>query len=45
MAKGLPWILMGSKEVESRKEALKPERFIKKRGAQRFFIDLLYEFD
>ncbi len=39
MAKGMPWKLMYSKEVQSRTEALKLEKFIKKRGAARYLLD------
>ncbi len=39
MAKGIPWKIVYSKEFETRKEAMKYERFIKKRGAERFLND------
>ena len=39
LASGIPWILMFSKEIESRTEALKLEKQIKKRGAARFLND------
>ncbi len=38
--KGIPWDLIWSLEVESRTEALKLERKIKKRGAKRFLQDM-----
>ena len=38
-AKGMPWTLVFSKECPSRSQALKLEKFIKKRGAARFLID------
>lgn len=40
-SKGRPWTLMFHIEVDSREEATKLERFIKKRGAQRFLNDLI----
>jgi putative endonuclease len=39
MAKGVPWKLIYLKELPSRKEAMKLEKFIKKRGAARFLND------
>jgi len=39
MAKGIPWEIVYSKEFKSRKEAMKYERHIKKRGAGRFLND------
>ena len=39
MASGMPWELVFSKEFDSRQEAIKLERFIKKRGAARFLND------
>ena len=38
-AKGKPWQLVFSKAFNSRGEAMKLEKFIKKRGAARFLID------
>jgi len=38
-AHGMPWTLAYSKECSSRTEAIKLEKFIKKRGAARFLID------
>jgi len=38
-AHGMPWTLVYSKECSSRSEALKLEKFIKKRGAGRFLLD------
>jgi len=38
-AKGMPWTLIYSKECSSRTEAIKLEKFIKKRGAARFLND------
>ena len=40
MAKGVPWQFVYSKEFYSRKEAIKLERLIKKRGAERFLKDI-----
>ena len=40
MAKGVPWKLIYSKEFYSRNEAIKLERLIKKRGAERFLNDI-----
>jgi putative endonuclease len=40
MAKGVPWQLVYSKEFYSRNEAIKLERLIKKRGAERFLNDI-----
>jgi putative endonuclease len=39
MANGMPWRLVYSKDYDSRKEAMKLEKFIKKRGASRFLHD------
>ncbi len=39
-AKGAPWTLVLSKAFHTRAEAMALERKIKKRGAQRFLIDL-----
>ena len=39
MAKGKPWKLIYSKAVDSRADALKLEKQIKKRGAKRFLDD------
>jgi putative endonuclease len=39
MASGIPWILVFSKEHHSKKEAIKLEKFIKKRGAARYLND------
>ena len=39
MATGAPWELMYFKEHNSRGEAMKLEKFIKKRGAGRFLHD------
>ena len=36
MAKGIPWKLLYSKEFDLRKDAIKLEKLIKKRGAARF---------
>ena len=38
-AKGMPWKLVFSKECTSRTEAVKLEKFIKRRGAARFLND------
>jgi len=38
-AKGMPWKLVFSKECPSRTEAVKLEKFIKRRGAARFLND------
>ena len=38
-AQGMPWTLVYSKDCSSRSEAIKLEKFIKKRGASRFLID------
>jgi putative endonuclease len=40
MASGMPWEIIYSKEFNSRQDAIKLERFIKKRGAARFLDDL-----
>ncbi|QQS50534.1 MAG: GIY-YIG nuclease family protein [Bacteroidota bacterium] len=37
---GIPWILIYSIPLESRAEAMKLEKQIKKRGAERFLNDL-----
>jgi len=37
--RGIPWILVFSKEFTSRAEAVRLEKFIKKRGAKRFLAD------
>jgi putative endonuclease len=39
MAKGVPWKLIYSKKFLLRSEAIKLEKFIKKRGAGRFLRD------
>ncbi len=39
MANGIPWKLVYSRAHDSRAEAMKLERFIKKRGAVRFLKD------
>lgn len=39
MASGMPWMIMYSKEFNSRKEAVNLELLIKKRGAARFLDD------
>jgi putative endonuclease len=39
MANGIPWKLLYSKEHDTRPDAMKLERFIKKRGAARFLKD------
>jgi len=39
MATGMPWKLMYSHEFQSRHEAVKLEKSIKKRGASRFLGD------
>jgi putative endonuclease len=39
LATGMPWHLVFSKEFNSRTEAIKLEKFIKKRGAARFLKD------
>jgi putative endonuclease len=39
LATGMPWHLVYSKEFNSRTEAIKLEKFIKKRGAARFLKD------
>jgi putative endonuclease len=38
-ARGMPWTLVYSKECSSRSEAIKLEKFIKKRGAARYLND------
>ena len=38
-ASGMPWELVFSKKFSSRQEAIKLERFIKRRGAARFLND------
>ena len=40
MAKGVPWMLVYSKEFATRSDAMKLESSIKKRGAKRFLADL-----
>ena len=40
LAKGIPWELVFKKEFNSRKEAVRLESFIKKRGAKRYLEDL-----
>ena len=40
MASGMPWELVSFKENASRSEAMKLEKLIKKRGAERFLGDL-----
>ena len=39
MAKGMPWIIIYLKEHQTRAEAIKLEKSIKKRGAARFLND------
>jgi putative endonuclease len=39
LASGIPWVLIFSKELSSRSEALRLEKFIKKRGAARYLTD------
>jgi putative endonuclease len=39
MDSGVPWKILYTKECPSRKEAIKLEMFIKKRGARRFLND------
>jgi len=39
MATGAPWVIVFSREFDSRSEAVKLERFIKSRGASRFLND------
>ena len=39
MAAGTPWIIVYTKNVTSRSEAVRLEKFIKKRGAKRFLDD------
>ena len=39
LATGMPWPFIFSKEFNSRQEAIKLEKFIKKRGAARFLKD------
>jgi putative endonuclease len=38
-AKGIPWQTVFSRAFSSRAEAMRLEKFIKKRGAARFLID------
>ena len=38
-ATGMPWTLVYSKDCSSRSEAIKLEKFIKKRGASRYLND------
>jgi putative endonuclease len=40
MAKGMPWDILFLKEFSTRQEALKLEKFIKKRGAARYLKDI-----
>jgi len=40
LARGIPWELVYSRQFDSRSEALKLEKYIKKRGAARFIQDL-----
>jgi len=40
MKAGLPWILVYSKELNSRTDAMALEKKIKKRGAKRFLLDI-----
>jgi len=40
MANGMPWEIVFSKKFNSRQEAIKLEKTIKKRGAARFLDDL-----
>ena len=44
MKAGIPWLLVFSKECNSRNEAVKLERVIKKRGAARFLSDNFISF-
>ncbi len=39
MARGIPWIVVFSKEFATRSEAVRLENNIKNRGAKRFLID------
>jgi putative endonuclease len=39
MASGMPWEIVYSKKFKSRQEAIKLEKYIKKRGAARFLND------
>jgi putative endonuclease len=40
LAQGMPWMIIYYKEFNSRSEAMRLEKYIKKRGAERFLIDL-----
>ena len=40
MEKGIPWEIVYTREFNTRSEAMKLERYIKKRGASRFLEDL-----
>jgi putative endonuclease len=40
LARGCPWIIVFSRQHQTRKEAIKLEKYIKKRGAERFLSDL-----
>ena len=44
MANGTPWKIIYAVELSSRKEAMKLEKLIKKRGAARFLKDLNLSF-
>ena len=37
---GIPWVIVWSKEVETRAEAMQLEKKIKSRGARRFIEDI-----
>jgi len=39
IARGIPWIVIYNKEFDTRSEAMRHEKFIKKRGAKRFLND------
>ncbi len=39
MKKGVPWIVVFSQVFDSRKEAIRLEKLIKARGAERFLLD------
>jgi putative endonuclease len=43
LATGVPWIIVYSKIHNNRSEAIKEEKFIKKRGAARFLKDNNFE--
>ena len=40
MRSGKPWVIVYSRNFKERAEAVKHERFIKKRGASRFLSDI-----